>query len=85
MITEQEVVKYINENKDKMKPSTARFLTKLQSLEDILTKQRAELEELEKAVSKTRGAISMVLEFIAEEEGLLPADDTADNSTNSTK
>jgi hypothetical protein len=80
MLTEQEVAEVINKKiADKtLKASTAKYVEKLKVLQGILKAQQTALEELKKKVVfeeeqalRTKGAISVLLELSAEEEGLL--------------
>jgi uncharacterized protein YcbX len=88
MLTEQEVTAYLNEKiaKNELKPETNKYVDKLKSLEQILTTQTASLREmqdkvkaLELDIQRIRGAISVVIEMAAEEEGLLA--ETPNNPT----
>jgi len=87
MLTEQEVMAYLNEKiaKNELKPEVQKYVDKLKKLEEILSTQTKSLTELqEKArvleldIQRIRGAMSVVMEMAAEEEGLL-----ADSSKNS--
>lgn len=80
MLTEQEAIAQLNERitKKQLKASTERFLAKLKILEDSLNSSQNQIKdltnkirELESEILRTRGAISMLLELAAEEEGLL--------------
>jgi len=80
MLTEQEVVAHLNEkiSKKEIKPSTSRYLAKIEVLKTILTRQQAELDELqskrekvEADIQRSKGAISILLELAAEDEGML--------------
>ena len=80
MLTEQEVAEVINKKiADKtLKAATAKYVEKLKVLQGILKAQQGALEELKKKVVfeeeqiiRTKGAISVLLELSAEEEGLL--------------
>lgn len=80
MLTEQEVVAQLNEliAKNSIKPSTSRYLAKIKDLKSILEQQRAELESLkskiesvEDTIQRSKGAISILLELSAEDEGML--------------
>jgi len=80
MLTEQEVIAQLNEkiiNKD-IKSSTTRYLTKIEVLKSLLIKQQAELESLKAKIEtadmniqRSKGAISILLELVAEDEGML--------------
>lgn len=81
MLTEQEVADAINKKiADKtLKTNTAKYVEKLKVLQGILKTQQDALEELKKKMNseeeqilRTKGAISILLELSAEEEGLLP-------------
>jgi len=83
MLTEQEVTAYLNEKiaKNELKPETKKYIDKLMALEKLLTTQVTSLKDMqEKAkaleldVQRIRGAISVVIEFAAEEEGLITKD-----------
>jgi hypothetical protein len=89
MLTEQEVMAYLNEKiaKNELKTGTKKYVDKLKALEEILNTQTASLKEsqekvrvLELDIQRLRGAISVVLEMAAEEEGLLAAE-IPNNST----
>ena len=80
MLTEQEVIAVLNEklSKNEVKPETMRFINKLQSLEKMIQEQATNMKSLtdqvaalQDEVKRTRGAKSMLLELIAEEEGLI--------------
>ena len=80
MLTEQEVAEVINKKiADKtLKSATAKYVEKLKVLQGILKAQQGALEELKRKVAseeeqviRTKGAISVLLELSAEEEGLL--------------
>jgi predicted nucleic acid-binding Zn-ribbon protein len=87
MLTEQEVAAYINEKlaKKELKDSSVRYANKLRALESILNSHNDALKDLSESVrnieleiQRTKGAISMVLELVAEEEGLItPASPTS--------
>ena len=80
MLTEQEALARINEklaNKD-LKEETQKYIEKLRSLEEILKKHQnnladlnAKARQLESEIQRTRGAMSILIEMAAEEEGLL--------------
>jgi len=80
MLTEQEAIAQLNEKiaKKTLKPTTGRYLAKLKFLEEQLKTHQDQIKELtdkitglESEILRTRGAISMLLELAAEEEGLL--------------
>ena len=80
MLTEQEVAEVINKKiADKtLKTATVKYVEKLKVLQSILKAQQSALEDLKKKVVseeeqviRTKGAISVLLELSAEEEGLL--------------
>lgn len=79
MLTEQEAMAYINDgvNKGTLKPGTLRLVDKMrllnkakqekqQELSDIMSRVRA----VEDDIVRLRGAISILIELSAEEEGL---------------
>lgn len=80
MLTEQEVIAQLNDkinNKD-IKPSTSRYLAKIEIMKTILEKQQIELDGLrdkeraiELDIQRSKGAISILLELAAEDEGML--------------
>lgn len=77
MLTEQEVVAYINGKAD-LKPGTKRLIDKLKLLEAALKEKERTLEELRKQskliendLFRLRGALSVLIELIGEEEGLI--------------
>lgn len=81
MLTEQEVVAQLNEKiaKSETKPSTSRYLAKIEVVKSLLKKQLAELKSfqekiasLELEIQRSKGAISILLELSAEDEGMLP-------------
>lgn len=89
MLTEQEAIAQLNEKiaKKQIKPATMKYLAKIKFLEEQLKTHQNQIKELSDKISGTeneivrvRGAISMLLELAAEEEGLL-----ADNQENSDK
>jgi len=80
MLTEQEVVAQLNDKiaKNNIKPSTSRYLAKINDLKSLLEQQQAELESLkskiesvEATIQRSKGAISILLELAAEDEGML--------------
>jgi uncharacterized coiled-coil protein SlyX len=80
MLTEQEVMAYLNRKiaKNELKPGVQKYIDKLKKLEEILSTQTKSLTEmhdkvkaLELDVQRIRGAISVIIEMAAEEEGLL--------------
>lgn len=80
MLTEQEVVAHLNEKigKNDIKPSTSRYLAKINDLKSLLKQRQAELESLkdkievlEVDIQRSKGAISILLELSAEDEGML--------------
>lgn len=94
MLTEQEAVAHLNEKiaKKDIKQSTSRYLAKIEVLKSRLEQHQAELENhqeairrLEMEIQRSKGAISMLLELAAEEEGMLsdvaePPDNSQDTS-----
>ena len=85
MLTEQEVVAQLNEliAKNNVKPSTSRYLSKIEDVKSILTQQQAELDSLknkiksvEVTIQRSKGAISILLELSAEDEGMLSVAET---------
>ena len=80
MLTEQEVVAHLNAKiaEGKIKPSTSRYLAKIQQLKSLLEKQQAELDSMKEEMKKrevdiqrSKGAISILLELAAEDEEML--------------
>lgn len=80
MLTEQEVLAHINErmSKNQLKDASSKYVEKLKVLQGILQSNQKNVEELkqklayeETQIMKARGAISILLELLAEEEGLL--------------
>jgi hypothetical protein len=80
MLTEQEVAEVINKKiaEKTLKATTVKYVEKLKVLQGILKAQQGALEELkrktvfeEEQLLRTKGAISVLLELSAEEEGLL--------------
>jgi predicted RNase H-like nuclease (RuvC/YqgF family) len=80
MLTEEEAVVQLNErvSKNNIKDATKRFLVKIKKLQGNLELYQAEIEKLEKQkksiekeVERTKGAISVLLELAAEDEGML--------------
>ena len=80
MFTEQEAVARLNEKiaKKEIKQSTSRYLAKIEALKSILERQQSELksllarkEQLEADIQRSKGAISILLELAAEDEGML--------------
>jgi translation initiation factor 2B subunit (eIF-2B alpha/beta/delta family) len=80
MFTEQEAVAKLNEKiaKNNIKPSTSRYLSKIEVLKSLLSKRQAELENLKNAIraseqeiQRLQGGISVLLELAAEDEGML--------------
>ena len=80
MLTEQEAVAKLNEKiaKSDVKQVTRRFLSKIELLQSRLAAQNAEMDELDRKkkaveveIQRIKGAISILLELAAEEEGML--------------
>jgi len=80
MLTEQEAVARLNEKiaSKEIKPSTSRYLAKIEALKAILDRQQAELKDLQvrekqvdAEIQRSKGAISILLELAAEDEGML--------------
>ena len=93
MLTEQEAIAQLNEKiaKKQVKASTGRFIAKLKILEDLLNSHQKQINELtdkikgiESEMLRTRGAISMLLELAAEEEGLLSNNQVIPDKSSST-
>jgi len=95
MVTEQDVIGYLNERAGEdsaLKDSTRKYVKKLKELETLQNIQQEELKSLrlrlkgiEEDLLRTRGAISVVLELAAEEEGLIapppqPEQDSTDSN-----
>ena len=64
--------------KGNLKPGTSKYLDKIKALKDILQKGQDDLTELknsiialEQNILRTKGAISILVELAAEEEGML--------------
>jgi len=77
MLTEQEVLAHINNKKD-LKPSSSRLVGKIRLLESALSEKDLGLKDaqrqariIENDILRLRGAISVLIELIAEEEGLI--------------
>lgn len=95
MVTEQDVVEYLNkatsEEGKGLKDSTQIYIKKLKELENLQKIQQEDLQSLrlrlkgvEDDLMRTRGAISVVLELAAEEEGLItPPTQNSTDSDNS--
>lgn len=86
MLTEQEVIALLNEKiaKKEIKPSTSRYLAKIEVLKSLLTKQQTELAALQNELNKvetdiqrSKGAISILLELAAEDEEMLKPTETS--------
>lgn len=80
MLTEQEVLAVINEKlgKDELKPSTMRYINKIKVLDNLLKEHQASFKSLtsqaqaaDLEIQRIKGATSILLELVAEEEGLL--------------
>lgn len=80
MLTEQEVLATINQKiKDKqLSPATAKYVEKMKILQNLLETHQNSANDLKKKVleeeseiQRLKGAISMLLELSAEEEGLI--------------
>jgi CII-binding regulator of phage lambda lysogenization HflD len=81
MLTEQEALAQLNEKlgRNELNENTKKYIEKLKYLNSLLNTQQSAIEDLnkkiqiiEKDIYKTRGAISILLELAAEEEGMLP-------------
>lgn len=77
MLTEQEVIAHINQTAE-LKPGTKRLIDKLKLLETAMKEKDAALDEtrkqtklIENDLFRLRGATSVLIELIAEEEGLI--------------
>jgi hypothetical protein len=80
MLTEQEAVAQLNEkiSRNIIKPTTKRFLDKIKILQNIILTYENEIKKLEekkksieKDLERSKGAISVLLELAAEDEGML--------------
>jgi len=87
MLTEQEAVAQLNDKiaKGEVKSTTRRFLQKIETLQSQLLAQDAEIRELdvkkakiETEIQRLKGAISVLLELAAEDEGMLAEVETAE-------
>lgn len=80
MVTEKDVIEHLNRvarDDSSLNPNTRRYVQKLRELEQLQSIQQQELDSLRQNVKnakeglqRTRGAISVILEMAAEEEGL---------------
>lgn len=79
MLTEQEVMAYINDRVERggLKPGTMRLIDKMRLLNKAKQEKQQELSNImsqvravEDDIVRLRGAISMLIELSAEEEGL---------------
>jgi len=79
MLTEQEAIAYINEKIESgtLKPGTLRLVDKMRLLEKAKQEKQQELNNIlskvrgmEDDIVRLRGAISILIELSAEEEGL---------------
>jgi hypothetical protein len=90
MLTQQEAIAQLNDRivKSKLKPTSAKLIAKIKFLEEQIAARLLEIKsfsykikELENEVLRTRGAVSILLELAAEDEGLLTEDsETLDKS-----
>lgn len=80
MLTEQEALAQLTEklSKGELSENTKKYIEKLKYLNSLLNTQQSAAEDLNKKIQiierdiyKTRGAISILLELAAEEEGML--------------
>ena len=80
MLTEQEVLATINQKiKDKqLSPTTAKYVERIKILQSMLKDRQDSVDGLEKKILeekseiyRLKGAISILLELSAEEEGLI--------------
>lgn len=80
MLTEQEVLAHINDKiaKNQLKETSNKYVEKLKVLQEILQSHQKNIEDYKQKLTteetqsmRTRGAISILLEMLAEEEGLL--------------
>lgn len=90
MITEQDVIEYLNEKvaKGELGSTTHKYVVKLKELETLKKMQQNEVDRLhsdlkraENEMWRIKGAIAAVLELAAEEEGLQPALNPKNNNT----
>ena len=89
MLTEQEAAAQLNNkvSSGEIKPSTKRLLEKIAVLQSRLTTQQTELVKIREMDNKSnieiqrlKGAISVLLELAAEEEGMIESTETARES-----
>jgi hypothetical protein len=95
MLTEQEAIAQLNERikENKVKPATSKYLIKMRILESNLSTKQTEIKELLEKIKqlkaetvRIKGAISMLIELAAEEEGILPElSESSDKINNSNK
>jgi SMC interacting uncharacterized protein involved in chromosome segregation len=80
MLTEQEVAAYINDrlSKNTLNSSSLKYTNKIKSLEKILESHtdklnslNSQIKNIELEIQRARGAISILLELVAEEENLI--------------
>ena len=81
MITEIDVIEHLNKKveADELTPTLKRYVTKIKELENLkkiqekeLAGLKAQIKQVEDSLLKTQGAISVLLELAAEDDGLLP-------------
>lgn len=91
MLTEQEALAVLNNKiaKEEIQESTKKYVQKINVMNEIVKTQKASLAEkqaeivaLEKDIQRSKGAISILLELAAEEEGLLSMTENPNNSDN---
>lgn len=77
MLTEQEVLAYINGKSD-LRPGTQRLINKLKLMRQAIQDKdrehkglQSDIRIVEDDILRLRGAISLLIEMIAEEEGLI--------------
>lgn len=77
MLTEQEVLAHLN-NTQNLSAASIKLVNKLKILDATLKNKESSIKDLQKEVKsleydslKIRGAISILIELIAEEEGLI--------------
>lgn len=94
MLTEQEALAVLNDRiaKGELREETRKYVQKLNTMDEILKQQRAslaekqaEIQRLEQEIQRSKGAISILLELAAEEEGLVSAAENPNNSDNTSE
>jgi len=93
MLTEQDVRSFINEKiakEEDLKETSKKCIEKLKVLDEIIKAQTASLEDMrvksqdtEQLMRRNLGAVYVLLEMVAEEEGLLITENL--NNSNNTE